>query len=189
MTGPLNIIAQHQLCGALRQADIDWLLVRDVRPEAMIRSAYGESDHLAIDRVVFLDGDRFEFCRYMPGEATKVVVLLARDPHGEVDDLVAWEPNGGGMATWLGRAALLGAEVLTGPRLDGPALVVHPDPLTWLKADRTGVVIIHLRAAASLLREASTLALPDLATAQRLRDAMRVRFPELLIAKPEAHAA
>ena len=74
---------------------------------------------------------------------------------GEVIDLIAWNPETGALASWMGAAFCLGdLDDIHNPAtfFMGGALHVHADPLQWLKAGREGIVILRPEMAHALLR-------------------------------------
>ena len=86
----------------------------------------------------------------MGTEATLAYVSVARDWRGYASDIVAFDLAGRVIAAWLGREALLGAHHVLAPRFDDP-LRVFDSPVSWLRGERDGIVIIDwTRAAAAL---------------------------------------
>jgi hypothetical protein len=138
--------------------------------------------------VVFHDDESptFDFAAYTGEEGSvSAFIFLARDEEGEPSDLVAWAPNAKRLAAWYGSAVLLGTETVNGPHLDPEgALPVFETPLSWLLADRNGVVIIHSRRAAPILRAAEPLRVSSAAFRTRLRQIVAPRRPRIFL--PEA---
>jgi hypothetical protein len=120
------------------------------------------------DRPIFDFADE----RGAEGVATQAFVFLARDGLGEQIDLVAWEPSSGRLAAWAGEAVLLGANVLSSPGIGDDRLAIFENPLSWLKADRRGVVVIDLDGAAAQLRDAAPLRAETLELGNRLNAAI-----------------
>ena len=110
------------------------------------------------------------------------------DPVEGITDLIAWHPRTGRIASWNGRASLLGGAAAG----DGAEpLVVHTSPLGWLAAFREGVVVVHeARGARRLLDLRRPLWAEDLTHGEAL-DAMLARLrPRILVsAGAEARAA
>lgn len=104
-------------------------------------------DFLHVESVVFLDGGRFEFARYLrdASGAFPAVIIAARDVDGEIIDVAAIDLKRGLVATWLGVAAVLGAEQIAAG--SGPPLL-HETALDWLRAGRRGVYVVDSRRAA-----------------------------------------
>lgn len=71
-----------------------------------IRGAAG----LHVESVVFLPGGQFEFWRNLRDATGAVVALIipALDGFGEIEDLMAFDIDGGAVARWRGCAAVLG---------------------------------------------------------------------------------
>jgi hypothetical protein len=105
-------------------------------------------DYPARALVVFrTDQPLFDFAADLPvdldDEPISAMVFLALDEAGSPIDLVAWATKPYRIASWFGATPFLGAESLLAPRLGQVGLKVFPDPLSWLKAERDGVVIVH----------------------------------------------
>jgi len=189
MLSPADIIAEHRLGRTPHQAAIDWLGARGVPPMALARSYAGEFTFVNLDDVVFLDGGAFEFGRYCDkAEPEPALTILARDVCGDACDIVAWAANANRIATWLGRAALLGEDELWRPRLsDG--LAVHAGMLPWLQAHRCGVVILDKLRAAPLLRETGTLMVSSMEQGRTLRKMLELPPPCILVPASRQMAA
>ena len=61
------------------------------------------------------------------------------------------------------------------------ALPVHTGPLDWLQAGRDGVVILDPIGAAPLLRQCEPLAVTSPAYGRRLRDALTIKSPRIVV--------
>ena len=114
-------------------------------------NGHGSYGALGIDSVNFLPGERFDFCRLVgfTGAVTAIVVPIF-DEDGTLVDLGAWSQQHNRFALWRGAAPALGLENIFAPRIDGP-LVAHPNVLSWLRAERRGVLIVDAKAAATRL--------------------------------------
>lgn len=129
--------------------------------------------------VVELDGGRFEFGRYMPGrQTTRAFLLDAADEAGDVIDIIAFGA-GSFVATWLGKAAFLGADFILAPRLY-PTVPVRSSPIKWLAADRYGVVVVDPDRAADAL-QGYTLVAEDVAHARSLKRMLTPPPPKVLL--------
>jgi len=95
-------------------------------------------------------------------------VFAVRDATGEVVDLAALDLTSGALATWRGRAAMLGEDYVLRPRF-GP-LPVYTTAVEWL-CDARGVFIIDAKRAAPVL-ELHTLATVDRRAGIALRAAL-----------------
>ena len=130
-----TLLADPHECGVPDQAAIDWLLAAGVTMVAIhspiaIRAAYVR---------LYSPG------RYEPSTIGDVALILPVTEAGELVDLCAWVPRTGEVATRLGAGALLGGECIGRPYGDGvtfPPIPVHRSPLGWLRANRSGSVIL-----------------------------------------------
>src|SRR6516162_4995755 len=66
-------------------------------------------------------------------------------------DLIAFDPEIGLLATWLGRAFAINEASIWEPNLDGDPLPIWRDPVGWLKAKREGIVLLKPQQAYSYL--------------------------------------
>lgn len=115
----------------------------------------------------FRRGRRFDFARHCRGEEIerrKALTFLAHDELGAPIDVVAWDTANDTVACWLGLAGLLGLDFPC-PGIAGDPLVVFPDPLAWLKADRRGVVIVRPSLGRQHLLEVDAIRAADIAHA------------------------
>jgi hypothetical protein len=77
-------------------------------------------------------------------EGDRAVIFRAED-RGEVVDLIAWSPRTGNIGSWHGAAVCLGDfDQIDNPAIYafGDGIEVHPDPLAWLRNNRSGIVVI-----------------------------------------------
>jgi hypothetical protein len=112
------------------------------------------------------------------------MVFLARDREGKPADLVAWSRDGR-ISAWLGAAAMLGEDYLSGPRLED-GLRVSAGPLEWLQAERLGVVILDAKRARWRLAE-EHLIVGDPTFGRHLRDILRLPEPTIFVAAAQQH--
>jgi hypothetical protein len=96
----------------------------------------------------------------------------------EPDDIVAWDARTGQLASWLGRAAMLGEEKILGWRGDAPLHVYETIP-DWLRSHRDGIVILDWRIAAERLAGV-TLAASTVEGGLLLKDRL-TRAPQIMI--------
>jgi hypothetical protein len=188
VNAPLHgLLAEYERCAYLRQADIDKLLAAGVS----VRSLFWDGDSsgltLARDNVAFLENNRFEFARNLRDDVdiTSAVVIPCRDEFGDLADFIAW--RGEQVAIWLGRVAMVGQHEIFQPRVGEP-LVVHETVLDWLREGRSGIVVIDPERAAPLLHMAEPLGVTSMDFGRRLRRALTVRRPRILV-KAERAAA
>jgi hypothetical protein len=81
---------------------------------------------------------------------TDAFILPVEGTFGIVD-LIAFDPETGLLATWLGRAFAINEASIWEPNLDGYPLPVWRDPIGWLKAKREGIVLLKPQQAYSYL--------------------------------------
>ena len=94
-------------------------------------------------------------------------------------DVVAWDVEMGRVATMLGAATMLGEDQLTAPRV-GDGLQVYPDVADWLRADRSGIVILDAeRARWRLAKE--RLIVADAMFGRLLREALRLPEHQIFV--------
>jgi hypothetical protein len=136
------------------------------------------------DAVVFLAGARFEFGRNLrdAGGAVVALIIPAYDDAGFLEDLVALDLDNGALGCWRGRAPMLGAENLYSWRLCEP-LMMEETALDWIKADRKGVFVIDPQRASQQLRMVEPLGVTRAAFGRRMRDALIVRSPRIVVAE------
>lgn len=168
----------------LQDEHIDRLLMAGVERVAFLRSALGRPSPIHCARVAAACG-RFVFD---PARAERdgvtAYLFLALDRCGDPVDLVAWRPGPAGfLASRFGRVAMLGEELIGAPAAHTP-LAVFPDALSWLRADRQGVVVVDSIQAAPLLREVGHLAVADARHADRLRRDLTITAPRIEVAAP-----
>jgi len=174
-------VAEFLLCQPLDQRSIDHMKSMGVPVLALVSGLNGMGHCIREDRVETRDG-RFEFGRYVDHEMVRgALVALAFDRDGHAADIVAWrtgsEPF---VASWLGQIGLLGEENLDGARLGEP-LVVHPDPMAWLRSGREGVVVVDAIRAGPMLRQAGEMVGGSHAERNRLNAIMRVDLPKIIV--------
>ncbi|ARN80687.1 hypothetical protein [Methylocystis bryophila] len=116
------------------------------------------------------------------------VVFPVFDDQGETIDVAAWDLDSGALALWRGAACMLGEENICAPRIEHDGLTVHPDALAWLRAGRTGVIILDPARARWRLAE-ERLVVDDLAFGRRLRDALRLPPPQVFVMANDARRA
>jgi len=174
-------VAEFLLCKPLDQCSIDHMKSMGVSVLALMSGLDGTGHCIRQDRVEARDG-RFEFGRYVNHEMVRdALVALAFDRDGRPADIVAWgmgsEPF---VASWLGQVGLIGEEHLDGARLGEP-LVVHPDPMAWLRSGREGVVVVDAIRAGPLLRQAGEMVVDSHRERNRINAIMRVDLPKIIV--------
>jgi len=174
-------LSEFVLCQPLDQPSLDHMKSIGVPVMALVSDLDGMGHCIRQDRVEARDG-RFEFARHVNHEMVRdALVALAYDRDGHAADIVAWrtgpEPF---VASWLGQVGLIGEEHLDGARLDEP-MVVHPDPMAWLRSGRQGVVVIDPARAGPLLRRAGEMVVDSHHERNRLNALMRVELPKIIV--------
>jgi hypothetical protein len=150
----------------------------------------GDARDLHFDSVVLLAGGRFEFARHLrdaSGNAFALIIPVYDDLSG-LTDLAAFNLDTGKLGIWRGRGPMLGAENLYGWRLGDP-LVMHETPLDWLKASPEGVFVIDPQRASPLLRQVEPLGVKSAIFGRRMREAMTIRAPRIVVAESRRAAA
>jgi len=176
---PFRAVLAELFAGApLKQIEIDWFLRQGVPILALALPLAFRTD------LVTFAGARFEFTRHRGSDdAVTAFIFPALDAEGEVADLVAWRPKSESIGIWLGRTGLLGEEQIYSARLGEP-LVVHESLLDWLRAERTGVVVVDAVRAPPLLREAEPLAVLSIEHGDRIKRLLTLPAPKILVAIP-----
>jgi hypothetical protein len=126
--------------------------------------------------------------------------LFAQDPEGEraltfvihdceqFIDFAAWHPRTQQLATWRGAGFAIGQDAIFNPAsyFDGGALRVHSNRISWLRANRNGIVICAPEITNAHLASVPRLLFADPAHARRVRRWLSPPQPrtELLIDAP-----
>lgn len=132
-------------------------------------------------RVQFLRGGRVVFAwdkRVDPDALVPAFVMPAIGTDGVMTDLVAWHPP----SNRLGSSERTAGWLAGGYQSEDEPLVVHPNPLAWLRANRQGVVIVHEDLARPALLAQRTLQAADVAHGEALQRMLaRVRLPRIVV--------
>jgi len=150
----------------------------------------GPFDALHVADVLFRPGGRFDFSREVRELRGHVaaVIIPTRDECGDLVDLAAWNVDDGELALWRGVASMLGEDWMNTPRIESETLAVFADVASWLRAGRRGVVIVNPQRARWRLT-GERLAVDDPAFGRRVRDALRLPEPRILVASKYARRA
>jgi hypothetical protein len=145
---------------------------------------------LQFSDVLFRPAGRFDLAREAGAVfgLVSAIIIPVHDETGDIVDLAAWNPDDGALALWRGVAAMLGAENIFAPRFGEP-LLVHETPLDWLRAGRRGVFIVDPQRAAPLLRLGEPLGVRREAHGRRLRQALTILAPRIVVASNARAAA
>jgi len=169
-----DIVRRLYQCDQLSRRTFDFLREAGVSVEAMVLP-----DPVMCARVQVEADGTFEFS---PGGG-KALIFLQTDPDGYPIDLIALRERGGRLASWLGAAAVLGDAL---PLLGLPTMV-HATPLEWLRAGRSGIVIIDDRKAASLLSDyGGRLMVEDDRQRRELELRLTRKPPQIVVRSPKA---
>lgn len=172
----IDLVAEHLECATLSGKAVAWLLRKGVPVSALF---VGDGIPTLSADVTFAR-NRFEFARHRPSEkAVSAFVFPIYDRWGDNTDLAAWRPPAD-VGLWVGNCCLFGEEQLDPALRDGP-LVVHADVLSWLRAERRGVVVLDERRAAPMLREVKSLLVDDFEFGVRLERALTLKSPQILV--------
>lgn len=169
-----------------RQAVLDWLLKRHAVPVlALAHDGDGLGVAIAEAYVEFDDRGRFEFLEPpLADDAERALIVVARDESAPLD-LIAWAPKTDRVATYNGLCAVLGAHMLADLGID-QVVQVQTGLLGWLKAGRTGIVIID-PAHAWRVVDGDVLGAADVEHGLSLRRALQPPAPRIVI--PNAREA
>lgn len=198
----MSVAAVFSQCARLRQVELDWFRSHGVSGFALagyrvdpaeigpaqFRLLYRHPHEEPVDwffevrraRVQFLPRGRFVFGwepRCELAESVPALIIPALDGL-EIIDLVAWHPKTGRLASIDKRIGWLAGPA---PQADEP-LVVFTDPLGWLAAWRTGIVVVHEAIAVPFLREQPVLQAADVEQGEALQAMLaKVRLPRIVV--------
>jgi hypothetical protein len=178
------LIAAHEIAEEffsnsrrLDNAQRAWVLAHGVSASAIEADPYCSSGPLRFASVVF--GEQyFDFVTDDCASAVPAFIVIARDQFGVTDDLVAFDGRGR-LSPALGRARLLGEQMILAPRLGEP-LRVFEDVWAWLRGNRDGVVILDWESAARRLGNVP-LAVDDIEFGQILRTQLARPAPSIFV--------
>jgi hypothetical protein len=146
-----------------------------------------EPQPIRAGKVAFLDSQAFDF------DSSAKRVLIFHHPLHLDDELIAWQPRTGELASWRGVAFALGENAIWNPAswFAGDALKVHRTPLDWLRANREGIVVVRPRLCYAMLHHVPRIACDDLKHAEQLKRLCRPPKPctRFLVSSEEAEAA
>ena len=155
-----------------RQREIDRFVELGVKASALYVSG-----PVVVDQVVFQDNGLFEFGRYAADKNKQnAFILEVRGIDGPID-LAAWDPDGDRCALWLGRGFALGEDQIWFPVLSGTPLPIWRSPLGWLRAGRTGLVIIRSTATPFYLRDVVAVSAEDSKHLSEIQEMLKLRRP------------
>jgi hypothetical protein len=168
-----SLIAAHEIAEEffsnsrrLDNAQRAWVLAHGVSASAIEADPYCSSGPLRFASVVF--GEQyFDFVTDDCASAVPAFIVIARDQFGVTDDLVAFDGRGR-LSPALGRARLLGEQMILAPRLGEPLRVFE------------GVVILDWESAARRLGNVP-LAVDDIEFGQILRTQLARPAPSIFV--------
>lgn len=88
-------------------------------------------------------GGAFTFEHHTDTDEGRDAFILPVEGASGINDLVAFDPEIGLLATWLRRAFAINEASIWAPNLDRDPLPVWRDPIGWLKAKRQGIVLLR----------------------------------------------
>lgn len=105
----------------------------------------------------------------------------------EAQDCIFWQPRGGMLARWNGRAFALGEDMIHAAATCsfGNCLNIYNSPLDWLRADRDGIVIIDWHRAFDELRHCPRVAVVESLLDKVEQNLRPSRLPEILVLREQ----
>jgi hypothetical protein len=179
MTEPLywrDMLRRQNAGRPLSQRWIEWFSARGVPATVLAFSPAGEVDMLLQGCIEWRDDGLFD---YADGDAN-ALTFPVRDRYGYAQDVVAWCPRTDTLATWTGRACMIGADQIDAMTPDAAGLMVCETVLQWLQARRMAVVILDIRRALPLLLDRPLLA-ASIDHGGSLRAALTRALPPVLV--------
>lgn len=173
---PQRIAGTFEAQRPLRPRDITSL---GVRPEVLLQPVALRTGYIA-----WIDAETFAFEQHLAVDlyVERTVLFLIVDSGGNAVDIAAWQPSSGRFGSWCHRAWALGQDSIYAARVNQHgALPVWRNPLHWLQAGRSGVVIIQPRPAAAFLCDAGPLLAEDVEHGRELKEQLARPAPRILI--------
>lgn len=185
MNGLADLVNRHLAGCPPNQQWIDWFRRHGVSAAVLAFSPAGHVDMLLGHRFAWgQDGSTFVF----DDEGESALTFPVRNRLGELQDVVAWQPKTGRVATLLNCAGMIGADQLNAPRL-GDGLQVCEMPMGWLQAGRQGVVILDPKQALPQLLDVGPLLAANFEHGGRLGELFEAALPVGLVPKESEAAA
>jgi len=172
----------------VRESHQDWLAAHGVGPVAIYGTPPRLHGHFGVTRAEF-HGDFFE-----PSPDGKPVIVLAcfEHPNEPPVDLVAFEPsNPGHWYLRLGNAVVLGLHNARLALFNEEPVLVHPEPLSWLKAQCQGCCVLDWQADILSLLEGYGVLAADKETGRKLEGAFRhhINVPQVKVMEAQRAVA
>jgi hypothetical protein len=173
---------------SLWQSDLDYFAVEGIRgldlanPDMVLKAGI----------ILEADGDTFIFEHHTDTDEGRDAFVLPVEGATGITDLIAFDPETGLLATWLGRAFAINEASIWEPNLDGDPLPVWRDPIGWLKAKRQGIVLLRPEQAYSYLDHLPGVVAEDMQHGEELERLLwtpRRRVPVFLRDTDERRAA
>jgi hypothetical protein len=183
---PGEIVETFESYGRLPvQAEIDALIGGSrIDPWALAGAPGSGEACIRFATIERLADGRFD---YTIGEGELAMTILARDLFGDPADIVATKRDGY-LAPWIGAVSAIGLHTVLAPRIGDRHLTVHMSAFDWLRAGRSGVVLIDEDRAATELRSYGPYrAAGGVPHGLHLQRLFTPRLPEIVV--PAAHAA
>jgi hypothetical protein len=139
----------------LNQSEIDRFRERGVEAINLFKAWSTQAD-----RVVFND-EYFEFADEDDDRGERVFTMGVISTNG-LNDVVAWHPSSGRLATWLGLGFALGEfQISDHVDNDSAGLPVFRSPMGWLCAGCQGIVVVRKTFAHIVLKKVPLLLAED----------------------------
>jgi len=138
----------------------------------------------AVPRVAYIHfrGPTFEFDHHLQApKPIRAYAFLSFDLFGQPNDIVAWNPATDGVRSWLGVAWAWGEETLLKPRLDAEVVPVWRSPVSRIRADLDGFVLIRTSALSCQTLGLPALSAEDAAHRTELSRYLQLALPRVLL--------
>jgi hypothetical protein len=131
------------------------------------------------DRIVFGD-EYFSFADDL-GVAGELAFTFVVYSNAGMIDIAAWQPETKRLAVWCGEGFALGERQIHHPNPLVQGLRVFRTPIGWLRAGRSGIVIVRSKFARSALADVAKLVAEDEQHREELQKLFGLVGPEIVI--------
>jgi hypothetical protein len=177
----LDIRDEHLLGRPLKQTEIDRFAVFGI--DALDLCSPWP---VMADRVIFQPNHIFNFARHSEEGTAENAFIIGALGLGGLTDLVAWDPRTDRHALWLGSCFALGEAQIFRPNFGVGPLPIWRSPLGWLRAGRTGIVILQPHAVPSYLCDLAAVAAEDANHRRDLERMFVLRKPRIFVSAQAA---